>query len=57
MTQKYLCTSCKKDITNDVGSTRFMCPACGKIEIIRCNACRKLGTRYTCSDCGFVGPN
>lgn len=54
---KYLCSSCKKDITNDVGSARFNCPSCRDEEIIRCYDCRKLATRYKCHSCGFEGPN
>ncbi|MFW6449589.1 MAG: zinc finger domain-containing protein [Nanoarchaeota archaeon] len=55
--KKYLCSSCKKDITNDIGSTRFNCPSCGNVEVVRCYDCRKLGTRYKCHECGFEGPN
>ncbi|MFX1285171.1 MAG: zinc finger domain-containing protein [Promethearchaeota archaeon] len=38
------------------GTTRFPCPSCGMIPIIRCERCRKLGNRYTCPNCGFSGP-
>ncbi len=50
------CSSCKVDITNLHGSVRFMCPACNKVEIIRCNDCRNKSIKYKCS-CGFEGPN
>lgn len=50
------CTSCKTKITNLAGSVRFTCPNCDKEEIIRCNHCRKIATRYICG-CGFSGPN
>ncbi len=50
------CISCHKDVTNDKGVVRFMCPKCGKYEIIRCSTCRKNGTPYKCPNCGFEGP-
>ncbi|MEK6983848.1 MAG: zinc finger domain-containing protein [Nanoarchaeota archaeon] len=52
-----LCSSCKKRISNTIGSTRFMCPRCTKIEIIRCNHCRRIAAKYKCSECEFEGPN
>ncbi len=55
MTDK--CNSCKNTITNDAGSVKFKCPQCGKTEIIRCSACRKNATKFTCAECGFEGPN
>ena len=57
MAEDFVCISCKKKITNKPGSTRFLCPSCGKHEIIRCADCRKRGIKYTCPSCGFVGPN
>lgn len=57
MEKKYLCSSCKQDITNDPGSVRFPCPACAKTEIIRCKSCRQLAAKYKCHECGFEGPN
>ncbi|MFW9856626.1 MAG: zinc finger domain-containing protein, partial [Candidatus Thorarchaeota archaeon] len=36
------------------GTTRFPCPNCGMIPIIRCERCRQLGNRYTCPNCGFT---
>lgn len=52
-----VCSSCKSSLTNLSGSTSFKCPKCGKIEIIRCSHCRKIGAKYTCSNCNFSGPN
>jgi len=52
-----VCISCKKRIANNPGSVKFMCPNCGKAEIIRCKDCRKIAARYTCPECGFIGPN
>jgi len=49
------CNSCKKEF--DAQGVRFVCPSCGKFEIIRCGHCRKLAARYICEDCGFSGPN
>ncbi|MBI2654534.1 DUF1610 domain-containing protein [Candidatus Woesearchaeota archaeon] len=58
MTEKQaLCTSCKKRITNTIGSTRFNCPKCGKVEIVRCHHCREIAAKYRCSNCNFEGPN
>ncbi|MBT4651729.1 RNA-binding protein [Candidatus Woesearchaeota archaeon] len=51
------CISCKKNITNDKGNAVFKCPGCTDHEIVRCNNCRKNGTKYTCHKCEFVGPN
>jgi predicted RNA-binding Zn-ribbon protein involved in translation (DUF1610 family) len=57
MEKQLLCSSCKKRITNTKGTAIFNCPNCGKSEIIRCIDCRKTATKYTCSQCGFTGPN
>jgi len=55
--EKPICTSTKKRITNLDGVARFMCPNCGKYEIIRSGQARKTAARYTCPGCGFTGPN
>jgi len=55
--QKAVCTSCKKRITNTIGSTRFMCPKCAKVEIVRCFHCREIAAKYKCPACGFEGPD
>ncbi|MAG91470.1 RNA-binding protein [Candidatus Woesearchaeota archaeon] len=52
-----VCNSCKQRITNTIGSTRFNCPKCGKLEIVRCNHCRETAAKYQCSVCEFSGPN
>lgn len=57
MDKKLHCSSCKVRITNLAGSTRFMCPSCGKFEIVRCKKCREIVTKYRCANCGFEGPN
>jgi Zn-ribbon RNA-binding protein len=57
MEKKLKCISCKKELINDQGSTIFTCPNCGKMEIVRCAQCRKLGTKWKCSTCDFEGPN
>ena len=51
-----ICVSCKKDISSGKNSTKFICPECGKNEIIRCGNCRKLSTKYKCEECGSEGP-
>jgi len=51
------CLSCKKELSNDKGSTKFKCPGCLKYEIKRCRHCRATAARYSCPECGFSGPN
>ena len=55
--KELVCTSCHAKLTNLKGSTKFMCPSCGKFEIIRCKHCREIAARYTCGNCSFSGPN
>jgi hypothetical protein len=55
--KEQICVSCKKKVTNLPGTTKFICPKCGKVEIVRCGHCREIVTKYTCPECGFVGPN
>ena len=55
--KKEKCSSCKVDISNQKGIIRFNCPNCGKTEIIRCEHCRKISTKYICKECNFSGPN
>ena len=52
-----ICTSCKTKIANLKSAAIFKCPKCGKVEIIRCERCRRSGIKYKCSDCNFIGPN
>ncbi len=52
-----MCASCKKKVTNTVGTAEFRCPSCDKTKITRCRNCRQIGARYRCSECGFEGPN
>lgn len=54
---KHVCTSCKKDISNDTGNVNFNCPSCGKTQITRCRHCREIAAKYKCVECGFEGPN
>ncbi len=51
------CISCKRKIMNFIGSVKFVCPNCGKSEIIRCSDCRMNVIKYTCPSCEFEGPN
>ncbi|MBL7054235.1 RNA-binding protein [Candidatus Woesearchaeota archaeon] len=55
--EKFVCLSCKKRITNTLGTTRFKCPNCAKSEIIRCRHCREIVAKYKCALCNFEGPN
>ncbi|BCS90837.1 MAG: RNA-binding protein [Candidatus Micrarchaeota archaeon] len=48
-----VCVSCGR-LTTDY--TDFVCPVCGKTEIIRCKHCRKIANTYMCNSCGFEGP-
>jgi len=57
MVEEIKCISCKKPLTNDIGSVKFLCPNCGKFEIIRCKNCREIVSKYKCPNCGFEGPN
>jgi Zn-ribbon RNA-binding protein len=52
-----VCISCKRKITNEKGSALFLCPSCGKFNIVRCRHCRQIAAKFTCPECGFVGPN
>jgi len=53
---KYKCTSCSAEIAPRENATRFLCPNCGKGEIVRCEKCRKLSNVYKCPVCGYKGP-
>ncbi|MBW2994946.1 DUF1610 domain-containing protein [Candidatus Woesearchaeota archaeon] len=52
-----VCISCKKTITNTQGSVKFICPSCGKSEIVRCRHCREIAAKYECPNCKYTGPN
>jgi len=45
--EKILCPKCKKNLAR-----RQMCPKCGKINILRCNECKR--TIEACEFCGTV---
>ena len=49
------CTSCGTNILAKGNFVKFLCPDCGKNEIVRCKNCKDLSNKYTCT-CGFVGP-
>lgn len=51
------CVTSNVSLMNSRGSTAFMCPACGKYEIVRHGHMRKISAKYTCPLCGFEGPN
>ena len=51
-----LCSVTKKTVYNDRGAVKFLCPQCGKTEIVRSTEARVNAMRYSCA-CGFTGPN
>ncbi|MEM7826695.1 MAG: zinc finger domain-containing protein [Candidatus Aenigmatarchaeota archaeon] len=56
MVEKIECTSCHRNVITEENFVKFMCPLCGKAEIVRCEKCRKLSIIYKCPECGFEGP-
>ncbi|NAZ11470.1 MAG: DUF1610 domain-containing protein [Desulfurococcales archaeon] len=50
------CSSCNRLLMPKEKAVVFKCPNCGKVEIIRCNKCRKMSVPYVCPICGFQGP-
>jgi len=50
-----ICSSCHR--RSQDGVTKFKCPGCGKVEIVRCEHCKKTAIKYECHGCGFAGPN
>ena len=55
MTEK-TCNSTNVSIANNKGSVSFPCPNCGKQTIVRSSNARKIAAKYTCPECGFIGP-
>jgi predicted RNA-binding Zn-ribbon protein involved in translation (DUF1610 family) len=51
------CSTSKVSLMNNSGNAVFLCPSCGKHEIVRTAAMRKISAKYTCPACGFEGPN
>jgi len=47
----------EKNIINDGGSVNFKCPNCSKAVIVRTKNERQIVTKYTCPECGYIGPN
>ncbi len=56
MAEETVCSTCKRSISN-LRAASFMCPSCGKGEIIRCSSCRANAVAYECAQCNFRGPN
>lgn len=52
----FKCSTCGFDVTSKRNFTRFLCPSCGKGDIIRCSTCKTGSNEFVCSECGFVGP-
>jgi predicted RNA-binding Zn-ribbon protein involved in translation (DUF1610 family) len=49
--------SANVSVANDNGSVIFPCPKCGEEDIVRSMNSRQIVVKYTCSKCGFEGPN
>ena len=45
------------NIANTSGSVTFKCPKCQENDIVRSRNEREIVSKYTCSKCGFIGPN
>lgn len=56
MAKELKCTTCKEPVTNDLGTVRFKCPSCGKVDIVRSRNMRAIAARYVCHECNFAGP-
>ncbi|MFT4250206.1 MAG: zinc finger domain-containing protein [Candidatus Woesearchaeota archaeon] len=50
-------TTANVSVANDNGAVSFPCPACGEEVITRSMSSRQIVVKYTCSKCGFEGPN
>lgn len=50
------CTSCNSKIIFSKNYSRFFCPRCLEVEIIRCGSCKNSVVKYVCPKCGFIGP-
>ena len=44
-------------MANTAGSVTFQCPKCQDSTIIRTRNEREIAAKYTCTKCGFTGPN
>jgi len=55
--QKPVCNGTGKRLANDNGSVSFKCPECNDTMIYRSAQARRAVIKYTCSGCGFTGPN
>ncbi|MEM5820960.1 MAG: zinc finger domain-containing protein [Candidatus Aenigmatarchaeota archaeon] len=51
-----VCTSCNTKIPMHENYSKFYCPNCLEVEIIRCRACKNSCVEYVCPKCGFRGP-
>jgi len=50
------CSSCGMNILSKDNFVKFKCPACGNTLIVRCHTCKSNSNKYSCSECGFIGP-
>jgi len=51
-----VCSACGGPIAPGERAVSHPCPKCGEVVITRCQKCRRLGNRYQCPNCGFIGP-
>ncbi|MBS3112405.1 RNA-binding protein [Candidatus Woesearchaeota archaeon] len=51
------CSTTNVSVTNKKGTVVFNCPSCNKDRIVRSPLARKIGSKYKCKSCGFIGPN
>lgn len=49
------CSSCGVPLAGR-GVASFLCPACGKVSLGRCQRCRDQSIGYQCPECQFEGP-
>jgi len=50
-------SSLGNNTANTAGSVTFKCPKCQETAIVRTRNERETAAKYTCKQCGFIGPN
>lgn len=51
-----VCSACNSKIPVGENYSRFFCPNCLEVEIVRCKVCKSRVSSYKCPKCGFEGP-
>ena len=51
-----VCISCGKNITPGEKHSKFKCPGCNEVVIVRCSKCKLFSSIYKCPKCGYEGP-